>query len=156
MTHQPYEWPRPTAPEAKDAAREHRKASRAAKRAQRSTDPNIHPALAVLLVAATVVGGIVLNVHLYKHADAQYDWAANAGVVQQALNDKYVEDIQVIRQEVSTGRGHTWVQTFGIDGDVRTDCEVPDDTNPVIVCDVPVTLTPETASPADTDRGDSR
>jgi hypothetical protein len=143
--YQPYAWPRPDTrkgkDEAKAAVREHKKA----KRAQRSADPNVNPVLAVAIIGAAVVGMVVLNVQFYKHAEAQYAWAANAGAVQQVLNDKYVEDIQVIREQVAVGRGYRWVQTFGIDGVVRTDCEVPDDTNPTIECGSPVTLTREGA-----------
>lgn len=135
--YQPYAWPRPDHRTVKAAKRQRREK----RRRQRAVDPKVNPFVAVLVMGATVIAMIVLNVQVYKHADRQYDWAANAGTVQQVLNDKYVEDIQVIREKVAAGRSSTWKETFGIDGVVRTDCTVPDDTDPTIVCDGPLTLT---------------
>jgi hypothetical protein len=99
-----------------------------------------------LVVAPTVtimaaLGILAVAVHVVRTQGEHIDWVANAPTVETALNDTYVEDIQVVRERRTNVRPEVLIETVAIDGTVRTDCTVPNDTRPTIVCDNPVDLT---------------
>lgn len=93
----------------------------------------------ILVMAGVVVGSV-------KYFDANPPWLGRDVAVQQELNERYVEDIEVVRSIEGGGRSGRLIETITIDGVVRGDCKVHDDSDPSIVCDAPLTLTPEPAS----------
>lgn len=140
MTYQPYAWPRPQGPDAEAAARAHRDAGAHA-RAQTRT--NVMVALLFVGVIAALVG---INVFTYRYMSGENNWANRDVLVQQRLNDMYVEDFQIERGYTSNGRFSSQAETVVVDGMLRSDCKVDNDDNPTLDCDYAITLTPETGA----------
>lgn len=140
MTYQPYAWPRPQGPEAKAAARAHREAGSAARAETRT-------GVLVALIFATVIAALVgLNVFTYKYMAGENNWQNRDILVQQRLNDKYVEDFQIARGYTGSGRSSVQTETVVVDGMLRSDCRVDNDDDPTLDCDYVITLTPETGA----------
>ena len=99
-------------------------------------------AIVVAIIAICVSAGFAVN-HWLSDPWAGPNWVTREGIVQDALNAKYVEDIQVHREEGHgsfRGSGGHNIEIFVIDGTLRDDCTVKDDRHPVLTCVGPLHL----------------
>lgn len=93
----------------------------------------------VLFLLMVCVGVALLVDRWMNDPWSRWNWDARADTVAAALNDRYVEDIQVHRETGhSGGRGSSRrIEVIVVDGRIRDDCAVKDDRHPVLVCDGP-------------------
>lgn len=115
-------------------------------------EPAYQPASARTLVFTFTFVGFVLALLGYmafsnmpeQSAD---EWVANAAVVEQGLEDLYVEDVTVIRDVSFTGRTTSRDETILVDGE-QVDCLVFDDATLDLRCKTDDGILPFTPEPA--------
>lgn len=100
--------------------------------------------LVLLLIVGTIAAMVALVVGSVKFFDSNPTWLMRDSAVEQHLNAKYVENIEVVRDIEGGPRDGSLTETITIDGYTRADCTIPDDDHPTIECTHAVTLTPET------------
>lgn len=88
------------------------------------------------VLIAIMVGAYLLADRLINDPWGPAQWETRTDTVASALNERYVENIQMHRERTRSRK----VEIFVIDGQMRDDCTVKDDRHPALTCVGPLRL----------------